>query len=234
MLGKKVRYFFMTNTDHALAKRTLYFKTTDEAAINATIKLTGTSAISSNHITINDNSTIATGRNAGIYVEYIVGAAKTGGECNPFSVRGTITDSVANFYAYHALINITDGKNFNGGAFYSYMSDVGSGTIGNVWVAKLDRVTTTQASARDMFLGFKAHGGVGRAKTIFYIEGTSNKIAEQFIMKGGAGYGASDWLVTGVDVGTGYTAAGVLRMGEEAIIGGGVTTQYYIPFYTKD
>jgi len=187
------------------------------------------------HLTVNDNSTISSGRNSGLYVEYVIGGIKTGGsECNAVSVRGTLTDSVGSFYAYHALINITDGKNFNGGLFYGYMSDIGSGTCANVWAMKLDRVTTTQGSSRDMFLGFKAHGGAGRAKTIFYIEGTSNKIAEQFIMKAGAGSGSSDWFVTGVDVSTGYTCAGVLRVGEEAIIGGGVTTQYYIPLYTED
>ena len=224
----------MTNTDHAIAKRTVYFKVTDEAAINATIKLTGTSAISCNHITINDNSTIASGRNAGIYVEYSVGAAKTGGECNPVSVRATVTDSVGSLYAYHALINITDGKNFNGGLFYGYMSDIGSGTCANVWAMKLDRVTTTQGSSRDMFLGFKAHGGAGRAKTIFYIEGTSDKIAEQFIMFAGAGASSSDWLENSINVAAGYTCVAALKLGFEAIIGGGVTTQYYVPIYTRD
>lgn len=199
---------------------------------------TSTSTITSTdhimHLTVNDNSTISTGRNSGLYVEYVVGGAKTGGECNPVSVRGTITDSVGSFYAYHALCNITSGKNFNGGLFYGYMSDVGSGTIGSAWAMKLDRVTTTQAADRDMFIGLKAHGGSGRAKTLFYIEGTSSKIAEQFIMCSGAGESTGDWFELGIDVGTGYTAAGALRVGKEAVIGGGVTTQYYIPFYTKD
>jgi len=196
--------------------------------------ISGTTARNGIHLAITDSSTVASGRNLGIYVEYVITGAKTGGECNPFSARVTASDSASDVYAYHALFNITSGKNFsNVGLFYGYMSDIGSGTIANAWAIKADRVTTTQASTRDAFIILKAHGGAGSAKTVFYIEGTSNKMAEQFLMLAGC-QSSTSLYVEGINVGSSYTCAAALRVGVEAIIGGGVTTQYYLPLYTAD
>jgi len=198
--------------------------------------LAGSSAQIAMQMTVTDDTSISTGRNAGLYINYTINADKTGGEISVFSARYTIANDTGDSYAYHALMNVTSGKDIssNIGLFYGYMSDLGSGTIGNAWAVKLDRVTTTQASSRDMFLGFKAHGGAGRAKTVLYIEGTSDKMAEQFIMFAGIGETSSDLLQGGINVGSGYTCVAALRVGHEAIIGGGVTTQYYIPLYTAD
>ena len=196
--------------------------------------ISGTTARNGIHLTVTDSSTVASGRNLGIYVEYVITGVHTGGECNPFSARITASEDASDVYAYHALFNITSGKDFsNTGLFYGYMSALGSGTVSNAWCIKVDRVTTNQASSRDCFYAAKAHGGTANAKCVFYLEGTSHYMAEQFLMLCGCGQqGTSSLYRESTALQSGYSITAYLRVGKEDIVGAGIATQYYIPLYT--
>lgn len=187
-------------------------------------------------ITVTDATTLDAGRGRALYLKYTVSGSKTG----TFAVRTAAIDTfisdacpeVTGLDMY--MGNIDDKAMNNVFGIAMYCEDIGSAVSGS-WIGiDMGRVIENQAAGRDTFMRFKSHAATTRAKSIFYLEGSNSKLAGQFFMFSGAGEGDSDWVDTVRDLSSGHTQVGVLRVGKEAVVGGGVTTQYYIPLYTAD
>jgi len=186
-------------------------------------------------ITVTDATTLDAGRGRALYLKYTVSGTKTAN----FAVRTAAIDTyISNdcpgVTGLDMYMGNVDDKTVGGlSGIAMYCEDIGSATSG--WIGiDLGRVIENVADDRDTFMRFKGHACTSRAKSIFYLEGSNSKLAAQFIMTAGAGESTGDWLELGINVASGYTCQGALRVGKEAVIGGGVTTQYYIPIYTAD
>jgi len=187
-------------------------------------------------ITVTDATSLDAGRGRALYLKYTVSGTKT----DAFAVRTAAIDTyisnncpeVTGLDMY--MGNIDDKTMGNVFGIAMYCEDIGS-SVGGSWVGiDMGRVIENTATGRDTFMRFKSHGATTRAKSIFYLEGSNSKLADQLIMFAGAGEGASDWIVTSHDLASGHSQVGAIRIGKEAVAGGGVTTQFYIPIYTAD
>ena len=181
---------------------------------------------------INDATTRSSGSITGLFVDYVTSGTNTGGLAQSAAINMTIEGDIPIAYNLNLGTGTIANKTVGTMVVLSiYVNDIGT-AVGNFIGIDIGRVANNQASDRDTFMRFKGHSTSGLSKTVFYLEGTNNKLAEQFIMF--AGVGTSDWLDTSVNLGSGHSRAGVLKVGLEAVIGGGVTTQYYIPLYTAN
>ena len=126
-------------------------------------------------IDIEDLSTISTGYEKGIYINYKQKGLKTGGDVNPLTIDVSVEESAAGgVFPISLYLAMTSGKNVgNLGFLATYMEDIGAGVIGNVMLADLARVITNLGASRDAFIRFRNHGAVA-GKSGIYLEGYPN------------------------------------------------------------
>ena len=178
---------------------------------------------------INDTTVRSSGTITGLFVDYVTSGTNTGGAVQSAAINMTIEGDINQAYNLNVGIGTIANKTVGFlSAISVYINDIGT-AVSNLVGIDIGRVATNQASNRDTFIRCKGHSASGSSKTIFYLEGTSNRLAEQFIMVGEVG--AGEFLDTSVNLASSHSRAGVLKVGLEAIIGGCVTTQYYIPLW---
>ena len=178
---------------------------------------------------INDTTVRSSGTITGLFVDYVTSGTNTGGAVQSAAINMTIEGNIPTAYNLNLGTGTIANKTVGTLVPLSiYINDIGT-AVGNFFGIDIGRVATNQASDRDTFIRFKGHSASGSSKTLFYLEGTNAKLAEQFIMV--SGIGQDELLDTSVNLGSGHTRAGVLKVGLEAVIGDGVTTQYYIPLW---
>ena len=181
---------------------------------------------------INDATTMSSGTTTGLFIDFTPSGTKTGGTVQSLAVNMNVEGDIPTCYNLNVGVATISNKTIGTLVPISvYVNDIGT-AVGNFIGIDIGRVANNQASNRDTFMRFKGHSTTGSSKTIFYLEGTNNNLAEQFIMF--AGLGTGELLDTSVNLGSGYTQTAVLKVGLEAIVGAGVTTQYYIGLYTAD
>lgn len=141
----------------------------------------GASALNGIQLDINDVTTISSGNNQGVFINYISSGVKTGGEINPLVINCAVTAHlVGNVNLASLYLAITSGKNVGNAGFLSaYAEDIGSGTIGNVMLIDLMRVITNLAGTRDAFVRFRNMGAVA-GKSGIYLEGYPNIVTNLF------------------------------------------------------
>ena len=181
---------------------------------------------------INDATTRSSGSITGLFVDYVISGTNTGGLAQSAAINMTVEGDIPTAYNLNLGTGTIANKTVaNLSVLSIYVNDIGT-AIGNFIGIDIGRVANNQASDRDTFMRFKGHSTSGLSKTIFYLEGTNAKLAEQLIMIGGIGTG--ELLDTSVNVTVSHTQTAVFKVGLESVIGAGVTTQYYIPLYTAD
>jgi len=193
-------------------------------AIDLTPTLTSTTGQNILRLNVTDSAALASDYSRAIYINWTKTGAQTGGYVNPFSIDFAATTAACTEVALESHYITQTGNKLTGNVavWQAYLEDVGSAAA-NVFPIEIGRVCTNTGSSRDSFARFKTHSGT--AKSVFYIEGTSNAMATNLFTFCGTdtspfqrGTPASGSII------------GRITINHESTPGGTSTT-YYIPVY---
>lgn len=193
----------------------------------ASATLSGSSALNAIDLELTDSTTNSSGYTRGMYINVTSSGGKTSsGEINGLAIDLSVTTAdCANAYIESHYLSQTGNKLTGQVAAYAvYMENVGT-AAGNVTCLNLGRVATNTGSTRDSFIYMKQHSTTGRAKALFYLEGTNNYLAGKLFTFCGSNDCFSTTTLSG-------GIAGRLTISYESTPGGSSTT-YYIPLYTS-
>ena len=190
--------------------------------------LSGSTADDAMKLTVTDTGTASSGTNRAFYISYTNTGIKTS-TVNLFAIDASVTGNIDGDFAIESHYISQTGNKFtscNVFGWQIYCEDLGTG-VSNVAIIDVGRVmTNANTTGRDCFFRAKGHGG--RCGSIFYLEGTSDNLATQFMTLCGCS-NASDIFQTTTLSGS---IVARLKVAYEAIPGT-VLTQYYIPLYTS-
>lgn len=195
----------------------------------ATSALTGSSALDVMKFEVTDTQTLSTGYTHGIYINWTKTGAQTGGAVNPFSIDFAATTAACTDVALESHYLTQTGNKLTGNVsiLQAYVEDVGTG-VGNVMLVDIGAVAGTGHSAsRYAFMRCKQHSASYSYDEVFYIEGTSNKMATNLFTFCGC-EGAP--VQAGTTLSGGIT--GRIKVLVENTPGAGTTT-LYIPLYAS-
>jgi len=190
---------------------------------------TGTSATSGLVMDVASASTLSSGIERVISVNYASTGAKTAGYVNCITVDAAFTTGTcAANVALETMYLSQTGNVLTGNVciWEVYAESLGTG-VANVMLLDIGAVASSNSASRFAFMRCKNNSGTARFDEVFYIEGTSNFMATNLFTFCGC-LGASDLLVNAA---VGGSQTYKLKVLYEATPGAGGTT-LYIPLHT--